>query len=294
MALRGAGLARLTGDRFTLFGTAAGLASDNVLAVLVDRAGTLWVGTDAGLDRFEGDRFVHAGPGEGLPAGGVRAIHEDRSGRLWIGVLGGALGARFADGALCVRNGRRFDVLSTGAGLPSMAVMTMLDDRDGNLWLGTAGGGIVRVRAGRFESSRLMETTSDDMVYALAEDSEGNLWVGTQPGGLHRLRNSRFVTHEGRDGLTDGVIESLLEDRQGVMWIGTHAGGVCTLERGVLEVPHDEERAGPRPREHRSLEDPDGTMWLGTEGGVNRIAADRSPGTHARRSSDRPRERLAA
>ena len=62
----------------------------------VDRAGTLWVGTDAGLHRLEGARFVHVGPGDGMPAGGVRAIHEDRSGKLWIGVLGGALGARFA------------------------------------------------------------------------------------------------------------------------------------------------------------------------------------------------------
>jgi ligand-binding sensor domain-containing protein/signal transduction histidine kinase len=270
VALRGAGLARLTGDRFSLLGTDAGLASDHVLALLVDRAGTLWVGTDAGLDRLEGTRFVHVGSGDGLPAGGVRAIHEDRAGTLWVGVLGGPLGARFGAGALCVKNGRRFDVVSTGAGLPSMAVMTMLEDRDGNLWLGTAGGGIVRVRAGRFESSLLTDSTSDDMVYALAEDSEGNLWLGTQPGGLHSLRNSRFVTYETRDGLTDGVIESLLEDRQGVMWIGTHAGGVCTLERGVPRclttkngLAHD--------RVNAIVEDPDGTMWLGTEGGVNRL-----------------------
>jgi ligand-binding sensor domain-containing protein/signal transduction histidine kinase len=270
VALRGAGLGRLSADRFTILGKDAGLASDNVLALWVDRAGTLWVGTDAGLDHLEGGRFVHVGPGDGLPLGGVRAIHEDRSGKLWIGVLGGALGARFRDGALCVKKGPRFEVVATGDGLPSMAVMTVLDDRDGNLWLGTAGGGIVRVRDGRFEHSLLSDTTSDDMVYAIAEDSDGNLWIGTQPGGLHRLRNSRFVTYETRDGLTDGVIESLVEDRHGAMWIGTHAGGVCRLERGVPRclttqngLAHD--------RVNAMVEDSDGAMWLGTEGGVNRL-----------------------
>jgi ligand-binding sensor domain-containing protein/signal transduction histidine kinase len=270
VGLRGAGLARLTGDRVTTFSTRDGLSSDNVLALLVDSAGTLWIGTDAGLDRFEGGRFVHIPTSDGLPPGGVRAIHEDRSRQLWIGILGGALGARVHDGALCVRRGERFDVVSTGADLPSIGVMSILDDRDGNLWLGTAGGGIVRFHDGRFESWLLADTPSDDMVYALAEDREGSLWVGTQPGGLHRLRNSRFVTYAKRDGLTDEVIESLLEDRHGVMWVGTHAGGVCTLE-GRAPTCRTTKDGLAHNRVNAMVEDPDGSVWLGTEGGLNRL-----------------------
>ena len=270
VGLRGAGLARFDGNRFTVLNTNDGLSSDNVLAVLEDSEGTLWVGTDAGLDRFDNGRFVHVQRSEGLPQGGVRAIREDRSHRLWIGILGAALGARFHDGALCVRTGGRFSVVSTGADLPSMAVMTITDDRDGNLWLGTAGGGIVRVRDGKLESWLLGETPSDDMVYALTEDREGNLWIGTQPGGLHRLRNSRFVTIEKRDGLTDEVIESLLQDHRGVMWIGTHAGGACRLEPAgpTCLTTHD---GLAHNRVNAMAEDPDGTMWLGTEGGLNRL-----------------------
>jgi len=270
VGLRGAGVARFDGDRFTVLSAKDGLASDNVLAVFVDSDGTLWVGTDAGLDRFEKGRFVHVQPADGLPPGGVRAIHEDRSHRLWIGILGGALGARFHDGALCVKTAGGFSVVSTGAGLPSIAVMTLTDDRDGNLWLGTAGGGIVRVRDGRLESWLLGDTPSDDMVYALTEDREGNLWIGTQPGGLHRLRNSRFVTIEKRDGLTDEVIESLLQDHHGIMWIGTHAGGVCRLESGGPTCLTTREGLA-HDRVNAMLEDPDGGMWLGTEGGLNRL-----------------------
>jgi ligand-binding sensor domain-containing protein/signal transduction histidine kinase len=270
VGLRGAGLARFDGNRFTVLDTKDGLATNNVLAVFEDSNHTLWVGTDAGLDRRENGRFVHVKPADGLPAGAVRAIVEDRSHRLWVGMLGGLLGARFHEGALCVRENGRFTVVSTGDGLPSIGVMTMTVDRDGNLWLGTAGGGVVRVRDGRLESWLLGETPSDDMVYALTEDREGNLWIGTQPGGLHRLRNSRFTTIEKRDGLTDEVIESLLQDRRGVMWIGTHAGGACRLEPAgpACLTTHD---GLADNRVNAMIDDPDGTMWFGTEGGLNRL-----------------------
>jgi ligand-binding sensor domain-containing protein/signal transduction histidine kinase len=270
IGLRGAGLARLDGDRFTTFTARDGLSNDNVLALLVDSAGTLWAGTDAGLDRFEGARFVHMTASDGLPAGGVRAIHEDRSRRLWIGMLGGPLGARHRDGGLCVKNGGRFQVVSAHTPLPSIGVMTIVDDRDGNLWLGTAGGGILRFRDGRFDNSLLADTPADDMVYALAEDREGSLWIGTQPGGLHRLRNSRFETYEKRDGLTDEVIESLLEDRGGVMWIGTHAGGVCTVEGRSPRCLTTKDGLA-HDRVNAMAEEPDGSLWLGTEGGLNRL-----------------------
>jgi ligand-binding sensor domain-containing protein/signal transduction histidine kinase len=270
IALRGAGLARLDGDRFTTFTTRDGLSTDNILALLVDSAGTVWVGTDAGLDRLEGARFVHITASDGLPAGGVRALHEDRSRRLWIGMLGGPLGARYRDGGLYMKNGGHFDVISAPTPLPSISVMAILEDRDGNLWLGTAGGGILRFRDGRFERFLLADTPADDMVYALAEDREGSLWIGTQPGGLHRLRNSNFVTYGKRDGLTDEVIESLLEDRDGAMWIGTHAGGLCKVDgrppRCLMTndgLAHD--------RVNAIVEDPDGSLWLGTEGGLNRL-----------------------
>lgn len=270
IGLRGSGLARVNGHQVSTFTARDGLSSDNVLAVAVDSAGILWVGTDAGLDRFQEGRFVHLGANDGLPAGGVRAIHEDRSRRLWIGMLGGPLGARFDEGALCLKNGTRFDVVSRGGALNSLGVMAIRDDRDGNLWIGTAGGGLVRFHDGRFSSSRLGETPADDMVYALAEDREGNLWIGTQPGGLHRLRDSHFVTYEKRDGLTDEVIEALFEDRNGTMWIGTHAGGVCKLQGLTLGCLTTREGLAHN-RVNAIAEDSDGTIWLGTEGGLTRL-----------------------
>jgi ligand-binding sensor domain-containing protein/signal transduction histidine kinase len=270
VGLRGAGLARLAGDRFELFGTREGLSSNNVLSVFEDTRGQLWVGTDRGLDRFENGRFVASEGSSQLAAGGVRAIYEDTSRRLWIGVVGGEMDeTRVAAGGLSVYENGRFRRVRQPAGLPSGGVTSMVEDADGSLWLGTPGGGIARVRQGRYESWSHVGTQAADMVYALARDREGGLWIGTQPGGLHRLHSSAFRTHTKKDGLVDEVVESLFEDRHGTVWVGTH-GGVCRRNGTRLTCLTSADGLADN-RVNAIAEDADGTVWLGTASGLNRV-----------------------
>lgn len=270
VGLRGGGLAAVTGGRIRTVTTRQGLWSDNVLALLADRRGRIWVGTDVGLDCLEGSRVTHYDGRDGLPHGGVRALHEDRTGRIWAGVIGGLPGARLVDGGLAVLQGGRFDVVSRDWRLPSLAVMDILEDRGGTLWLATAGGGLVRVVEGRVAHWLLQESPADDLVYGLAEDAEGNLWVGTAPGGLHRLRDSTVATLTASDGLADEVVESLFQDGHGRVWVGTHAGGLCEVQLGrvtcatsALGLSH--------PRVNALLDDGEGGLWVGTQNGLDRV-----------------------
>lgn len=270
VGIRGGGLAAVRGGTVRVITSRQGLWSDNILSLLVDSGGRLWIGTDVGLDALERDRFVHYDRRDGLPAGGVRALHEDRRGRLWVGTLGGLLGARLTEGGLAVLRDGRFDEVSAGWSLPSRAVMDIHEDRDGTVWLGTAGGGLVRVVGTRVSHWMLGETPADDLVYALAEDGEGNLWVGTAPGGLHRLRDSTVLTLTAADGLADEVVESLYEDRAGRRWIGTHAGGLCLVEGAGVTCRSTREGLS-HARINAMLDDADGALWVGTQGGLDRV-----------------------
>ncbi|HSR32931.1 MAG TPA: two-component regulator propeller domain-containing protein, partial [Anaerolineae bacterium] len=135
--------------------------------------------------------------------------------------------------------------------LSSDSVSALLVDRQGDLWIGTAGGGLNRLAlskvggsdpvAGTFVRYRHdpdnPDSLSNDMVLSILEDSAGNVWVGTLDG-LDRFdpsadsgqpKNQVSFTHYRHDpedpqSLSENVILSLHEDRSNVLWVGTVDG----------------------------------------------------------------------
>jgi PAS domain S-box-containing protein len=112
------------------------LGHDEVWALLQDRSGTIWIGTNGGLCRHHRDSgsfttFCHR-PGDTTSLGSdrVRAIHEDRSGTIWVGTYGGGLN-RFD------RESETFTRIGTGSGLQSNVVYGITEDRLGRLWIST-------------------------------------------------------------------------------------------------------------------------------------------------------------
>ena len=80
---------------FTSLTTKEGLSSNTVNAVLRDRYGMMWFGTEDGLDKFDGVHFTvyrqKPGDSTSLQANEILSLHEDRQGNLWIGTSGGSL-----------------------------------------------------------------------------------------------------------------------------------------------------------------------------------------------------------
>ena len=71
---------------------------------------------------------------------------------------------------------------TTADGLGSDEVRAILEDRSGDLWVGTLGGGVSRLHNGRFTTLSTTNGLSSNNVWALHEDSDGVLWIGTDNG----------------------------------------------------------------------------------------------------------------
>ena len=110
-------------------------------------------------------------------------------------------------------------------GLPQNSVMTMLQTRDGYLWLGTQEG------LARFDGVQFTvfdrgnaEGLGHHFVRALHEDRQGRLWIATNGGGLSRRTGNTFTTLTEADGLPSDVVYDVHEDGRGRLWVGTRAG----------------------------------------------------------------------
>lgn len=227
-----------------------GSATNAVLALWTDAestGGPVWIGDYLDglgiLDPGSG-RFRALTPGIPDPAGAgfgdVRAILRDRHGRMWIATNGRGLFR------LDRPDGRRFTRFTHDPGNPSGTpvsdfCLTLLEDREGALWIGTYVG-LCRYdgKTGRFSSylsvDRDSTSLSHNWVYALHQDARGRIWIGTYAG-LNRLdpKTGVFTRFGARNGFPGEVMNGILEDGRGRLWISTNAG-LVRFDPGTAET----------------------------------------------------------
>jgi two-component system, sensor histidine kinase ChiS len=178
-------------------------------------------------------------------------------------------------------NPQSFSSLSKLQGLKDGAIVCMLEDTNGNLWISTQLGGVSKYDGKSFSHLALNEASTFGHVTCMLEDKEGNIWFGTAYDGISKY-DGRFVTHfTKKEGLIDNQVQSMLEDRSGNLWFGTGAG-VSKLSVDRKSFTHFTKKEGLSGTDIRSiLEDKHGNIWFGTGGGgVTRFNRERKAFSH--------------
>ena len=266
-------LNRWDGRRFETFTTAHGLVETyytndglgriGVSSLLEDRVGDLWVGTWGGVSRWDGRQFETFTTADGLANNWVRCLLEDRSGQLWVGtgIWDSGSGRMEQKGGVSRWDGRRFETFTSADGLASGMVRCLLEDRSGDLWIGTWGGGVSRWDGRRFETFTTGHGLANNQVFSLLEDRSGYLWTGTLGGGLSRYDQAQINLFTTADGLPSNGVMALLEDSSGKLWAVTWEG--VAYYDGALFIPLE---AFSGKIVHAIVEDRRGNLWFGTNG----------------------------
>ncbi|MES3020138.1 MAG: two-component regulator propeller domain-containing protein [Pseudomonadota bacterium] len=262
--------------RFEQFSVEQGLAQESVLAVVQDRDGFMWFGSQAGLSRYDGYRVQTyrnaANDRRSLADNWVRVLHVDHAGRLWVGTDGGL--DRFDPATQSFTHYLTGEPAKRGNG--NRHVRAIVGDGKRGLWIAT-GDGLQHLDtdSGKFTVHHHDKgdpaSLADDQVHALARDGAGRLWVGTA-GGLDSLAPgaASFVHHgaEAGPGKRSQAVRALLVDAAQNLWIGTVAG-LETWALGTGAVPGARRNYGPaegiKPGSVKVLyEDADRNVWVGT------------------------------
>lgn len=308
---RGRGMARVfeTGkDQFavTYFRASASptsLTSDIIWCLYVGSAETLWIGTwggginkwARGLLPFEYFREDEHNPAS-LSTSTISAILDDRDNRVWVGTIGGGLNLwERRSGKTPSFKHYRYDP-SNSSSISADTVYSILQDRDGSVWVGTRKGLDLRdedrdgfVHIGQDPSG------SEYMVWSLYQDSRDYLWIGTRHNGLFKrdVASGAIAAYhhdpERSESLSNNWVAFTREDSKGNLWVGTIGGGLNLWRGGVHDARSPEEVVFTRfrgdPDDPATLahdivycmhEGSDGVLWFGTNGGLNRMEFDQS------------------
>ena len=284
-----AGTGAVTVDRFVHAATdPASLGDDRVSAVLADRRGDLWLGTDAGLDRLErtsesSATFSHITATNGVTLrlidAPVTALHEDARGRLWIGSVPGFSMLDPSRTAI-QRYYNRSSTFRHGWGRP----VQLAEDPSGVLWAAT------HAELTRFDPASGTfasvdhdpgdpKSVSSDLAIAVYRDRSDVIWVGTNGYGVDAYdpKARRFATLRRPVDLpsrTSGFsVYAVEEDHTGAVWIGSSVLYRWDREAGTLR---SFESASLRPSGFGNtevwsiVEAPAGVLWAGTNLGLFR------------------------
>ncbi len=284
------------------------LSHNSVNAILEDRYGRLWIGTDGGgLDLItpankpgQQMQFEHirktAGSRSGPSDDVITSLFEDSTGTLWIGTYTGGLNSVDLKTTLerPVTNFvfKHYQYKNNNDQGPSSSfVRSIYEDHKGYIWIGTVGGGLNRYNRNTntftlYQHSSNPRSISNNNVLSIYEDSHNQLWVGTF-NGLNVLDNelgifNRFYadSKEPKGGLSHSFIRTIAETSSGQMWIGTNGGGITVIDPGktgkeLLSFKRYTEKQGLANNVVSSIvEDDDGYMWIGTNNGLSRYSPE--------------------
>ena len=248
--------------------------------ILQDRRGDWWVGTDKGLYCFPGPKlqlqhgkkftaddgrpeiYVWSGPG----------MHEDPGGKLWISSRGSLF--LFDPG----REGRpalqRFQLAKMSSTITD-AVLVMIGDSSGALWLGGYGG-LGRLIDGRIQVVEPADGLSDVQARAFFQDSRGRLWIGLRYKGVSMTtdpitESPKFVNYSTENGLASDTVHSIAEDNFGRLYFATNKG-VDQLDLTTGNIRHFTTADGLAGNEvNDCFKDSRGDIWIATETGLSRL-----------------------
>jgi diguanylate cyclase (GGDEF)-like protein len=286
----GAGLEHLDGQSGTVSPVPDKLPGGRVQALLRDRRGNLWLGTSSTLVRraagAEGFAPVPVPVGDGSSPG-ILALFEDANGRVWVGTH--AHGAYFQDATNAAL--QPLEGPAGRSGVMTESIKAIAQARPGEIWLGTANSGLLRVDVEhgriwreRHDESRPSSLASDEIL-SLARDRNGWMWVGSSAelSGIDP-RPGVIETYFGGSGPTRLVahasVLSVMPLPDGKIWLGLGEGGVQIIDpaRGsvgrIHADPAQPRSALPRGRVTSMVQAPDGSVFLGTQSGLYHASLD--------------------
>lgn len=257
------GLYKIINQKAVLINPIDGVPDAPVYTLLITRQGKLIIGGEKGARVLNGDKFELLHPA--LDSESISSLLEDNHGDIWFGTINkGVFRLSF----------NTIDQLDAKHGLPANRILSLLQDRENSIWVGT-NAGLFRLREAPFTTWGKKRGLSSDYIRAVLSHSSKGLWIGGSTG-LDNLNNNQ-ITHikSTKQGSPYSVL-SLLEDHRGEIWVGTYTSGVLKVVNNKL-VPYLNRQSGLGSNEVRSLlMDSQERLWIGSAMGLTRVNRDGS------------------
>jgi ligand-binding sensor domain-containing protein len=281
IATSGGGLNILHQKHFYNFTQVDGLPSNTITSAIEAKDGTIWIGSDKGIctcppirDPSKKPVFSKTfGLNSPLKSDSVNIVFQDSKGVIWLGMNNGV--TRFSNGI--------YTWMPISGGRAGFSVYYFMEDRKGDLWIGTYLGGLFRYDGKTFSPMNKELGMKSESYLAMLQDKEGVYYFGSFEGvymydpANRYVKGSKLVQFSEADGMSSDLVYLMQfdEDEESI-WIGTNQA-LNKLDLGAYKhsgkkmiVPYGKEEGfnGVECNGSAVYTEPDGSIWFGTVNGL--------------------------
>jgi ligand-binding sensor domain-containing protein len=189
----------------------------------------------------------------------TRNIHQDKNGKIWLASW---------QGIICYdTSSKLFTNVTLKEGLQHFHVFSILETKNGDLWFGTIGGGVIRYSENRFVNFKAIDGLAGDNIESMMEDKDGNIWFGTDDG-VSRFSAKSFTSFTTNDGLCGNSVNAITQDVSGKIWFGTDKG--VSVYDGKTFSDFKNKNGLPFHNVRSMITDHNGNTWIGGADGLVR------------------------
>lgn len=256
------------------------LINSYINQILEDQNGQIWICTAQGVNVL--DKESRTVTQTYLKGQYTKAMYEDKNANIWIGGVNLFMYNHEMGEFIQSNNPDYFenDINSTD-------IRCIVDDKYGNLWIGTWGNGLIKMvisGSGKYRFHNYVHeinnanSISHNGILSMCPDSKGYLWIGTDNGGLNRFDPIKKVFKHYKNNpndessLSNNSIWAVEEDHVGRIWVGTYSQGMDVIDPYRKKFGHVSLSTKKKMKIKSKViegftETSDGIIWIASDGG---------------------------
>jgi ligand-binding sensor domain-containing protein/two-component sensor histidine kinase len=186
----------------------------------------------------------------------LRFCYFDSNDRLWINTY---------DGIWRLKGTNTELKLNEGNGLPMEAIQAVFEDKNGNIWFGSEGKGLLRFTGERFVYFDQSTGLTSDLVLSVNQDENGTFWLGTFDKGLVRMGNRGDISNI---EIGNNTVWCSILDVDGLNWFGT-GEGLIGMDGTKVTKEYFQEEGTPGNKITALLKVSSNSFYVGGSNGVS-------------------------
>ncbi len=255
------------------------LSNNKISYLFSDKQKNIWIGTyENGINIYfpSAIKFPLMNRNSGLLNDYVYSILQTTNNAIWIGTEDGLY-------TFNPKDSKYIDYSSVLKKHNAKTVLSLFEDFERNIWIGTYGQGVIIYNPATKSTRRILgDSSGNGTITKIIQDSHGVIWVATYASGLFAINpnNLSIKNFTTKNGLPSDKIYSLFENKaDNTLWIGTDGEGFCILKFVndinkplITTFKHIENKNSISSNKINNIyKDSKGIFWIATSNGLNRF-----------------------